>query len=398
MPDTSPVSDINRVHTARSSFGILICEREGYPPFAESSYLKRLSLLGPALGLQTFAFDPLTWDQEDDSVKCWSWNSRMRKWEASRRKFPDIAYDRAWPETKEEKRRYRLAMGRIRAYRRFVLLSGNLPHKAKVYEMLARDREIAAIIPPTVRYRGPSSLASWLQKHRPGVFLKPIAGSQGKRVVAVVQAADGTVELTGRHGDNRPLFRSCASETEALNRLNKWIGGRTYIMQPLLNLRGNSGEAFDLRVLMQKDSNGRWSLTGAAARIGAPGSVTANLHGGGTATAAAETLVSLFGRPRGNELIQEIDKFSYLIAVRLEQSFGRFAEIGLDYGIERNGKLWFLEANSKPGRAAMIPVGRDAAIAAAAQPLSYAKFILLRLATTDARRLPRESAALHLGG
>jgi len=398
MPDTSPVSDFNRVNSDRSSLGILVCEREGNPPFAESSYLKRLGLLGPALGLQTFAFDPWTWDPKDDSVKCWSWNTRTRQWETSRRKFPDIAYDRAWPGTAEEKRRYRLAMGRIRSYRRFVMLNGSLPHKGKVYEMLARDREIATIIPPTARYQGPSSLDAWLRKHRCGVFLKPVAGSQGKRVVAVVQRANGTVELIGRYGDNRPLFRSCSSEKEALNRLDRWIGGRSYLMQPLLDLRGNSGEAFDLRVLMQKDRKGRWSLTGAAARIGAPGSVTANLHGGGTAAAAEETLASLFGRPRGDELMQKIVKVSYSIADRLEQSFGRFAEIGLDYGIERNGNLWFLEANSKPGRAAMVPVGRDAAIAAAAQPLSYAKFILLRLATTDARRSPRESAALHLGG
>ncbi|MFB9279146.1 YheC/YheD family protein [Cohnella cellulosilytica] len=361
-----------------SELGILVCERGNCPPFAESRYVKRLSLLGRQMGMRVFAFSPWTWSPEDDSVKGWSWNETRRQWQAERRRLPSVVYDRAWPDSNEEKRRYRHALGAIQASRRIVCLNAHLPHKGKVYEMLARDRTLSVYLPPTAKYEGISSLASWLRKHDRSAFLKPVGGSQGKRVLALTGRQDGSVALAGRDERNRPLARSCGSEAEALRRADRWIGGRSYLMQPLLDMRTPAGEPYDLRALMQKNRRGRWTLTGIAVRVGSPSSVTANLHGGGKAVPAEAALVPQFGERRSGELLEEIAALSSSIVARLEQTFGRFAEIGLDYGIERSGKLWFLEANSKPGRAAMSSVGEEAAVAAAVLPLSYVKSILLR--------------------
>ncbi|TFE30652.1 YheC/YheD family protein [Cohnella luojiensis] len=385
----SPVSKPYSSNTrSDGALGILVCERDGNPPFAESSFIKRLSLIGANSGLRLFAFSPWTWNSGNDSVKGWSWNNQKLQWEASQKKLPSIVYDRSWPETQEEKQRYRQALRQLCSARRLIFLNGRLPHKGKVYEILSKDLTFKSIIPPTARYQGPISLSSWLRKHRHAAFLKPIAGSQGKRVIAVIRIEYGKIKLTGRHEDNRLLNRNCENEADALRRIDRWIGTREYLMQPMLDLTGNSGEPFDLRALMQKNGAGRWVLTGIAARQGAPGSVTANLHGGGTAAPAEKVLTLQFGEQRGSELLQEMKRLSFLIVARLEQSFGRFAEIGLDYGVDQSGRPWFLEANSKPGRAAMGSAGKEAAYASAEQPLSYARSILLRLATTDARLSP----------
>lgn len=378
MPGTFQVSEAVLAHASPAELGVLVCERQGRPPFAESCYVKRLSVIGKKLGIRLFAFAPWTWNPRNDSVKGWIWNEKLRDWKPARRKLPSVVYDRAWPDSEEEKLRYRRALKTVQAAKRLVFLNGMLPHKGKVCEMLARDRALSAYLPPTAIYEGIPSLASWLRKHNRSAFLKPVAGSQGKRVLAVTLRQDGTVALTGRDDRNRPIARSCADEADALRRVDRWIGGRLYLMQPMLDLRSSSGEPYDVRALMQKNRRGRWSLTGVAARIGSPSSVTANLHGGGTAASAAAALAAQFGERRGSELLEEIAGLSSSIASRLEQTFGRFAEIGLDFGIERSGKLWFLEANSKPGRAAMGSAGEEAAAAAAEQPLSYAKSILLR--------------------
>ncbi|MCD9022762.1 YheC/YheD family protein [Cohnella silvisoli] len=363
---------------SQAALGILVCERDGNPPFAESTFIKRLNLIGSESGLHLFAFAPWTWNEQSDSVKGWFWNKPQHRWESSEQKLPSVVYDRSWPDNDEEKQRFRHALRRIRTVRKLTFLNGRLPNKGKVYEILLRDATFKSILPPTARYEGVDSLALWLQKHRHGVFLKPIAGSQGKRVVSVIRKEDGTVSLTGRQSDNRPLSLTCGNVTEALRRIERWIGMRTYIMQPMLDLRGPLGEPFDLRALIQKNEKGQWTITGIAARLGATGSVTANLHGGGIAASAKEVLHPLFGEQRGNELIQEIRKVSFLIVARLEETLGRFAEIGLDYGIDRSAKLWFLEANSKPGRSAMGSADGEAAYKAAEQPLSYARSILLR--------------------
>lgn len=361
-----------------ASLGVLVCERGGDPPFAECSFVRRLCAIGAAIGLDVFAFAPWTWDPIDGTVDGWSWNGRSRLWETVRKAAPVVVYDRTWPGSTEEKNRCRSAMRRLREDGRFTFLNGRLPHKAKVQAALARYPELAAVLPPTSPYKGAPSLASWLRKHRRAAFLKPVDGSQGKRVIAVLPEADSAIRLTGRDSKNRPLSRRFANGADAVRRLDRWIGGRAYLVQPMLDLVGNSGEPYDLRVLTQKDERGRWAITGIAARLGAPGSVTSNLHGGGTAAPAEETLRSLFGERRGRELLEAVRNYSFKIVACLEQSFGRFAEIGLDFGIERNGKLWFLEANSKPGRAAMESAGRESTYAAAMRPLSYARSILLR--------------------
>ncbi len=377
MPATFQVSKAI-VGPSPSELGILVCERPVRPPFAESSYVKRLSLVGRKLGMRVFAFSPWTWSPEDDSVIGWSWNEARREWQSERRKLPSVVYDRAWPESNEERQRYRYALRTIRAAKRLIFANASLPHKGKVYEMLARDCELSVYLPPTSAYEGIPSLASWLRKHNRSAFLKPVGGSQGKRVLAFAGLLDGSVVLAGRDARNRPLACGCGSEAEALRRADRWIGGRSYLMQPLLDMRNLAGEPYDMRALMQKNRRGRWSLTGVAARIGSSSSVTANLHGGGKAVPAEAALVPQFGQRRSGELLEEIAALSSAIVARLEQTFGRFAEIGLDYGIERSGKLWFLEANSKPGRASMSSVGEEAAAAAAELPLSYIKSILLR--------------------
>lgn len=360
------------------ALGIIVCEREGMPPFAESRFIRRLILKGSEMGISVFAYAPWTWNEHDDTVNGWVWDSRKNRWQSTVRKLPPVAYDRSWPDSEDERIRCDAALHRLKTRRRLTLLNGRLPNKAEVYSMLSRDSQFSRILPSTAVYEGSGSLAAWLTRHHNAVFLKPAEGSHGKRTMSVTRKADGTLLLQGRMADNRPVRLSLSDEAETLSRLHRWIGGRTYIMQPLLDLRGPAGEPFDLRALMQKNERARWTITGIAARCGLPGTITANLHGGGHAASAYEVLCSLFGETRSTEIMQDVRKYGLLLVSRLEENFGRFAEIGMDFGVDRNGRLWFLEANSKPGRSAMNCADGGAADQADSLPLSYARSILLR--------------------
>jgi hypothetical protein len=373
-PDSNP-------HVSTSTYralGILVCERRGIPPFAESAYIRQLCLIGADKGMELFAFAPWTWDQQSGFVKGWVWSKQSRSWHSKLCPLPSVVYDRSWPVDADEKIRYQQAIQRLHEGSQLTYLNSRMPHKGEVYELLSQDTMLAPTIPATARYEGSHSLALWLREHNHAAFLKPVAGSKGKRVVAVIRKQDGSVQLTGRQSDNRPLSFRCADEKTALRLLERWIGHQAYLMQPLLDLRGPLDEPFDIRALMQKNKRGRWTLTGVAARCGQQGTITSNLHGGGIALPASKVLAALFGEQRGSELLQEIRRLSFQLVNRLEETLGRFAEVGMDYGIDRSSKIWFLEANSKPGRHTMDAVGKAAAHMAAEQPLSYARAILLR--------------------
>ncbi|THF83753.1 YheC/YheD family endospore coat-associated protein [Cohnella fermenti] len=362
------------------SLGVAVCEREGSPPFAEASFIRRLAAAGPRHGLRVFAFSPWTLDEESGTVTAWL--PAGSSWSRETVPAPSLVYDRAWPGDPLQRRRFRSGLRRLQGSgrARAALLNGRLPGKLGVFRVLKADARTASLLPPTAEYEGPDSLADWLSRHNGAAFLKPSNGSKGRRVIAVSRHPDDPERLRvrGRNGANVPFRIEKLPAGEALGRIDRAIGGRPYIMQPYLDLRGPTGESFDMRVLMQRDGNGGWTEAGIAARIGRFGSVTSNLHGGGTAANASDYLRDLFGDSESASLLGEMRRAARDVIGRLEGSYGIFCELGLDFGIDRSGRLWFLEANTKPGRASMACAGESAAASAVERPLAYARYILLR--------------------
>ena len=366
-----------RSPASAQALGIVVCERPGSPPFAEASYIRRLIRTGSKLGLEVFAFSPCSWNEERGTVRAWKWRAG---WKSDERPAPPIAYDRAWPSDAASRERHHASLGRMRAAGRLKLLNSRLPGKAGVLRALKRYPELRSWLPASAVYRGEASLAAWLDRCGGAAFLKPTNGSQGRRVIVVARESEnpGLLAIRGRTASNRSFRLADQPEAEALARIHRWIGYRSYLMQPLLELQGKDGEPFDVRVLMQRDEDGRWTSAGAAVRCGRSGSVTANLHGGGEPRDAHRYLSDAFGERSAESLLAELRSASSAFVKRIEESFGPFAELGLDFGIDRSGHCWFLEANSKPGRASMACVGEAAAAEAVRRPLAYARHILLR--------------------
>lgn len=360
------------------ALGILVCERRETPPFAESSFIRKLEEHGRMQGLPVFAFAPWTWNPADGTVQGWRFAPEEKRWKRESRPLPELVYDRAWPVDDTERSKYRGALKRLDSVRPLAYLNGRLPGKAAVIRLLSRDERIAPYLPPTEGFEGTRSLLRWLDRFGGSAFLKPESGSQGRRVVAIRQRADGSVSLRGRLADNRTFNAASSCAKAAAARIERWIGRRAYIMQPLLDLRNAADEPFDIRALVQKNGRGRWALTGTAVRCGRAGGETANLHGGGRAVRTESVLLPMFGGRHTEQLLREIREICLRVVLKIEQSYGRFAELGLDFGVERTGRIWFLEANSKPGRAAMESAGKDVVRAAAGRPVRYARHILFR--------------------
>ena len=141
-----------------------------------------------------------------------------------------------------------------------------------------------------------------------------------------------------------------------------------------------SGRVHDYRMLVQKNSRGEWEPTGCAGRVGAPGSITSNLHGGGKAMVMEELLDSWIGSEKGFLVRREAEKFSVEVAAYLEGQFGRLCELALDLAIDRKGGIWLLEVNPKPAREVFRQSGDlktyDRAII---KPLEYAMYLYSRI-------------------
>ncbi|WP_244933000.1 YheC/YheD family protein [Paenibacillus validus] len=372
--------------------GIMTTPAEYTPPFENRGFYRRLCLLGPRLHLSVYVFTPNSVDWEQERVTGYTYEASAGQWVPGTFALPAIVYDRCFFTTRRQYADYRETMGRLQRHPNVRLLGSGLKGKLDVQRLLARDRDgrFNRYLPQTELLRSMRMLADWLREHGEAV-LKPLGGSQGRGVLHVRRNAEPggqtpAFTLRGRDARNREIARGFESGAALAAFLRRLIGRRSYLLQRYLALHTREGDAYDVRALVQKNGAGRWQLTGLAVRRGQSGSLTANLHGGGMACAAEPMLAREFGRARAEAILAELRQLADTLPEVLESRHGRLAELGIDFGVDTGGHIWMLEVNSKPGRSIFTYLRDDKArLAAVANPLRYADYLLRQTAAAPAR-------------
>lgn len=361
--------------------GVMICEAEGTPPFAGQSFYARLCQLGRTLGVSVYVFSPLWADTGRQTVDAFTYVPETAGWERKTFPLPDVIYDRTFLSRRSPSRcrMHRAAVRRLLQAKAIPYLGYGLKGKWDVLRFLRRTPELRPYLPKTERVRDWSvvgrRLAEW-----GSVFLKPEHGSHGKGALHVaMEEAGGGCRVLGRGMNNALVARTFRDARSLAIWLRRFAGQRPYLCQQYLALSTKSGDAYDIRSLMQKNGRGVWELTGMAVRLGRPGSVTSNLHGGGRAEEIGAFLAREFGMEQAERILKTLRELSERIPPALEACNGRMAELGLDLGVDRDGRVWIIEVNSKPGRSVFHQLRQEAAKRKAArQPVAYARFLLAR--------------------
>ncbi|MCD1258864.1 YheC/YheD family protein [Paenibacillus athensensis] len=377
------------------------------PPFASAGFYRQLSRFGRREGLEVFVFaaDGIDWQRREASG--YTYDETEGRWRERRGPLPTVVYDRSFPATRAGWTRCREQLRQLVRTPGVQALGCGLPGKWEVQAMLERDASLRPFLPPTRRLTGPRPLRALLAEEG-SAFLKPQGASHGKGALYVRRAAPGPNAASAKEGggagqlhepdaaaakggwlvlgrafDNAPLALQFAGFGELWQWLSGFARGRSYLVQRYLSLHTADGVAFDVRALVQKDGRGRWQTTGTAVRCGQPGSVTSNLHGGGAAADAATFLRRACGEAQADAALRTIAELAARIPPALEAAHGRLAELGLDFGVDREGRVWLLEANSKPGRAAFKQLAdREVRARTLANPVRYARFLLQQSAAT----------------
>ncbi|HZG83596.1 YheC/YheD family protein [Paenibacillus sp.] len=360
--------------------GILVTAKRGSgAPFSSRAFYRRLDAAARSRGFATYVFAPEWIDWERKQIRGYAYDESSGEWTRGRFPFPRVVYDRAFFRTKAELDRHRALLRRLTAERGVELLGLCLGGKLEVHRLLAKDPETAALLPATARYTGPGALARWLRERGEAV-LKPNGSSHGRGVFRLRRIGPDAYEARGRTRANRPA----AYRFGSLNALLRWVDRRLvadsrFLVQAYLTLTANDGAPYDIRALVQKDGEGRWRLTGAAARVGAVGGLTSNLHGGGTSREAADFLLEQFGEAEAERILESIRAASMAVPRVLERWHGPLLELGIDFGVDRRGRVWLLEVNSKPGRMSFARLhDQSVRIAAVTSPIRYARYVLDR--------------------
>jgi len=360
----------------KGRLGIMVTERDRTPPFSNQHFYRRLCLIGNRHGLIVFVFPSERIDWASGTVIGYTVRHPREGWIKKRFPLPDLIYDRCFFTGRREYLAFRSQIRKLRRMSRITFLGHGLPGKWRVNEMLAGDEELAPYLPPMEKAENAAVVREWLNEHGE-VFLKPQGGSQGRGAMRIGTRDEGRHRyvVSGRDDLNR-VFRYGFTDFE---RLGRWLGlifrRRNYVMQPYLQLSTPDGEPCDIRSFVQKNKHGRWQLIGTALRVGRRGALTSNLHGGGRAEETLPFLTRHYGESAAG-IIERIHSLTLRAAETLESRHGRLVELGVDFGVDRAGRIWILEVNSKPGRTVFARISdRAASRLSLVNPIHYARYL-----------------------
>jgi hypothetical protein len=374
------------MQTQKVKLGILVAsinhnamDSTSMPVLPEPSFYRALCIAGSKFGIDVYVFTADGFQQHSESL--FGYRLEHEHFVRQLVPLPDIIYDRCFFTEANQRINCRRMLSYLAQSKPFQLLNGKLPGKLDVYEALKEDRMLSKYLPLTFSLQTSHQLLELADRFRGGIILKPTSGMQGRGILHVKRCApQQSLQVKGRTRNNRSFTAAFKEDLAFEQWIGRFIKQTSYLVQPYLELSGHDDKPFDLRVLIQKDEKSRWSISGVAIRTGQAGSLTSNLHGGGGASPAAKLLSAKFGELKAERLLEMIHTISKQTAERLESKFGRLAELGLDYGIDQSGRIWLLEANSKPGRSSFrIISDHEAERLSIERPLIYARLLSRRL-------------------
>ncbi|WP_281885729.1 YheC/YheD family protein [Paenibacillus sp. YYML68] len=225
-------------------------------------------------------------------------------------------------------------------------------NKWTLFEWLNKSKQTKPYIPATVRLSSSSELDKLLQSYS-SLYLKPIRGKAGKGIMKVSRvdsskAAARQFELSIQDKTKSQITRF-PNVSQLWSEVSELIGSKDYIAQQGIQLTSYKRRPFDLRVLVQKNYKGAWSVAGVGARLAGKLSITTHVPRGGSIDDPAKLLAHAFGSTTSKKVIQRAKKAALTIARHIEKASGHtLGEMSMDLGVDSDGHIWFFEANSKP--------------------------------------------------
>ncbi len=189
-----------------------------------------------------------------------------------------------------------------------------------------------------------SDIARWLEE-RSSLYLKPIAGKAGIGMIHLQKNAAGLSlreQLKGRLMDYGNL--TWHQLDDFLQRSRKY--GR-YLLQEEATTAVWNGRRFDVRMLLHRQPDKGFSVTGMAIRSAPIGSVTTHVPNGGTRAKVEQVFSEVFGSDR-DVMISELVRVGEVAATAIARTPGTWTELSLDASVSPDGRPILFEANAKP--------------------------------------------------
>ncbi|RXZ84674.1 YheC/YheD family protein [Paenibacillaceae bacterium] len=282
-------------------------------------------------------------------IKGYVFSEDTQSWQQRTLPLPNVIYNRIPLREDEVKPSVRRKLALLEKHPRIRMFNPTFFNKWHLFEWLNQSKSTKPYVPLTRRLTSQAGLGRMLQKHS-YLYLKPVSGKAGKGIMTLLLQPEKQMPYRLKIQEKKKsITYRCANLAELWTRVRRECGGEIYIVQRGIMLASFQNRSFDLRALVQKNQRGQWDITGIGARLAGTTSITTHVPRGGSIEDPEKLLISSFGMEHARKIYIRAKNTALLIARQVERGYGQqLGEMSMDLGVDKNGSIWFFEANSKP--------------------------------------------------
>jgi predicted RNA-binding protein YlxR (DUF448 family) len=335
----------------------------------EMEYCTEIAKRAGRYGIAVYRFTPLDIDPLTEKVHGRAFDGKTESWVKGTFDIPSFLYDRCFYRSDIRSKKCKPIMQWLKHRPDLVFLGYGFPGKWDVYEKMIEHPLLSPYVPKTARLQSDADILRMIRREQ-AVICKPEHGAGG-RGIYVIQKAERKLHIRDASGQTTALV-------EQKSELEQWtatlLQHHSYLIQPFLPLQTKANEPFDVRFLFQKDDTGKWIERCRAVRVGRPGTFIANVRAGADVCDFLEWIRS-FPSSQRILIIDGIETIIRALPSYVDEQFGPLFELGIDIGITKEGGVWIIDVNSKPGRKIVAALHPDKTDDVYEAPLQYCLFL-----------------------
>ncbi len=278
---------------------------------------------------------------EEEKIVGYYWHSQNKKWLRKEFPLPDILYLRGgikkqYNHVFEELFNIMNRSGKVINHPRF--------NKWQLYQIMSKDPVMSSYLPVTREVNQPEDIAKMLQEYKV-VYLKSHLGRKGKNVLRVEVLSDGCYQYSYLK-NGRSTNQTASSFQSLIDVVTEFFCDKKYLIQQSIELIKFESRLVDMRAELQRNGDGELEIVGISVRLGRPGSpITTHAH----AFRFDDFFVYKmhYSKEKMEAFRSTVHEFLFSIYRYIEENYSKYVEIGIDFAIDINEKLWLIEANSQ---------------------------------------------------
>jgi len=296
-------------------------------------------------------------------------DERRKRWDKKSFPLPDVVYIRGGGgETEEILEKFdALGIKRINPIHAF--------NKGELYQHLKQDRSVRPHLPTTV------NVEKWIEIKRSirrfgKAYVKARRGRKGLQVMRVEELPKKTGYLYSYSIIGKLVRRKASNMDSLLKNINTFFGDKKVIVQRAIDLVKVSGNRLvDFRAEVQRNKNSEIDIVGICVRVGSPNSPITTHSSAYRYDVYLPKLFPHYSDKQLYDLKNNIKEFLHLVYLGVEEKYGKFGEIGIDFAIDKRGKIWLIECNAQSAKVSIVKAYGSRAERIFLNPLEYAKTI-----------------------